>query len=97
MSTMRWSIGIKVATERVMTQEEVVDLADAVASSQGIATGIGTKSYGAQIVVLAASREGAIAKGKETFAAAVKEAGLPIHPIVEVQAISEAEDAGPGY
>lgn len=89
---IRWSVGIETAGDRVMTQQEVVDLADAVATSSGIATGIGTKRYGAQIVVFADTREEAIEKGKEEFAEAVQEAGLPPFPIVRVEAISEDED-----
>lgn len=76
-----------------MKLEEVVELADAVATSSGIATGIGTDRYGAQVVVFADDRESAIEKGKETFANAVAKAGLPVFPIVRVEAISEDEDA----
>jgi hypothetical protein len=43
--------------EQVLTREEIVELADAVAASGGIATGIGTNRYGAQIVVQAGSRD----------------------------------------
>ena len=35
--------------DRVMTREEIVELADAVAASSGIASGIGTTGYGAQM------------------------------------------------
>lgn len=89
---VRWSVGIEVAADRVMTQEEIVELADVVASDEGIAAGIGTTRYGAQIVVFADSRERAVEKGKEQFAAAVQEAGLPVYPIVRVEATSEDED-----
>lgn len=89
---VRWSVGIEVAADRVMTQEEIVELADVVASHEGIATGIGTMRYGAQIVVFADSRERAVEQGKERFAAAVEEAGLPVYPIVRVEATSEDED-----
>ena len=41
---MRWSVGIEVEGDRVLSREEVVELADAVAATDGIATGIGTKS-----------------------------------------------------
>lgn len=90
---IRWSVGIKTAGDRVMKQEEVVELADAVAPVGGIATGIGTNNYGAQIVVFADSRDEAIEKGKEQFAEAVEKAGLPVFPIVQVEAVSEDEDA----
>ena len=48
---MRWSVGIEVEGDHVLTREEVVELADAVAASGGIATGIGTSRYGAQLIV----------------------------------------------
>ena len=75
-----------------MQREEVVELADAVAPMDGIATGIGTNRYGAQVIVFADSREDAIKRGKEHFANAVQKAGLPIYPIVRVEATSEDED-----
>ncbi len=90
---MRWSVGIEAEGDRIMKLEEVVELADAVAPISGIATGIGTNRYGAQVVVFADNREDAIAKGKEHFASAVQKAGLPAYPIVRVEAISEDEDA----
>ncbi len=90
---IKWSVGIKTAGDRIMKQEEVVELADAVAPIGGIATGIGTNNYGAQIVVFADTRDEAIEKGKEQFAEAVEKAGLPVFPIVHVEAVSEDEDA----
>ncbi|MGH4012867.1 MAG: hypothetical protein ACRDSL_02790 [Pseudonocardiaceae bacterium] len=90
---IRWSVGIEAEGDRIMKPEEVVELADAVATHSGIATGIGTNRYGAQVVVFADDRESAIEKGKETFANAVAKAGLPVFPIVRAEAISEDEDA----
>lgn len=89
---MRWSVGIEAEGDRLMKVEEVVELADAVATSSGIATGIGTNRYGAQVVVFADDRESAIEKGKEKFAQAVEKAGLPVFPIVRVEAMNEDED-----
>ena len=89
---IRWSVGIEVQGDRVMKLEEVVELADAVAPMNGIATGIGTNRYGAQVIVFADNREDAIARGKEHFASAVEKAGLPVYPIVRVEATSEDED-----
>ena len=89
---MRWSVGIEAEGDRIMKLEEVVELADAVAPISGIATGIGTNRYGAQMVVFADGREEAIKKGKEHFADAVQKAGLPVFPIVRVEAVSEEED-----
>jgi len=89
---IRWSVGIEAQGDRVMKLEEVVELADAVAPMNGIATGIGTNRYGAQVIVFADNREDAIAKGKEHFASAVQKAGLAVYPIVRVEATSEDED-----
>lgn len=89
---MWWSVGIEAEGERILSREEIVELADAVASSKGIATGIGTSRYGAQLVVEADSRDDAIALATETFLAAAATAGLPSAPVVRTEAISEAED-----
>ena len=90
---MRWSVGIEAEGDRVLTREEVVELADAVAVSGGIASGIGTSRYGAQLIVVAASREAAIEKATEEFTAAAARAGLPAAPVVRTEAISENEAA----
>lgn len=90
---IRWSVGIEAEGDRVMELAEVVELADAVAPSGGIASGIGTTRYGAQLVVVADTREEAIEKGRAEFAAAVRTAGLPVYPVVRVEAVSEDEDA----
>lgn len=90
---MRWSVGIETEGDRVLSREEVVELADAVATSSGIATGIGTSRYGAQLLVQAGTRDEAITKATEEFVRAVATAGLPVYPIVRVEAISEDEDA----
>ncbi|HTU07575.1 MAG TPA: hypothetical protein VMG13_18630 [Trebonia sp.] len=90
---MRWSVGIEAEGDRVFTREEIVELADAVAGSSGIATGIGTTRYGAQLLVVADSRDDAIALTTGIFRAAAEKAGLPAAPIARTEAISEAEDA----
>ncbi|MQA13921.1 MAG: hypothetical protein GEV09_07005 [Pseudonocardiaceae bacterium] len=92
MTMIRWSVGIETAGDRTMELEEVVELADAVAPSGGIASGIGTNRYGAKVVVFADNRDQAIEKGKKEFADAVEKAGLPVFPIVRVEAVSEDED-----
>lgn len=89
---MRWSVGIQAEADRTLSREEVVELADAVAAYDGIATGIGSSRYGAQIVVLADSRDEAIKKATSQFAKAVEQARLPDGPIVATEAISEDED-----
>ena len=89
---MRWSVGIEAEGDRVLSREEVVELADAVAVHDGIATGIGTNRYGAQLIVEADSREEAIAKASLEFTRAAARAGLPAAPVVRTEAISEDED-----
>ncbi len=89
---MRWSVGIQAEGDRVLTREEIVELADAVAVYDGIATGIGTSRYGAQLVVQAGSREEAIEQATRQFAKAAAQAGLPEGPVVRAEAISEAEE-----
>jgi hypothetical protein len=88
----RWSVGIEAEGDQVLSREQVVELADAVAASNGIATGIGSTRYGAQLVVDAPTREAAIAEATEQFAAAAAAAGLPAAPVVRTEAISEQED-----
>ena len=90
---MRWSVGIEAEGDRVFSREEIVELADAVADSHGVATGIGTDRYGAQLLVVADSRDDAIAVATGVFRAAAEKAGLPAAPIVRTEAISEAEEA----
>ncbi len=89
---MRWSVGIEAQGDRVFTREEIVELADAVAASSGVATGIGTNRYGAQMLVVADSREDALAAATELFTAAASTAGLPAAPIVRAEAVSETEE-----
>ena len=91
---MRWSVGIEAQGDRVLSREEVVELADAVAASSGIATGIGTNRYGAQLLVDAGTRDEAIEKATAEFAGAVARAGLPVYPIVRVEAVGEHEESG---
>jgi hypothetical protein len=78
--------------DRVIELEEVVDLADAVAPSNGIATGMGTASYGAQIVVEADNGEQAVERAMAVFSEAVTRAGLPVWPIVDVETVAEDEE-----
>ncbi|TVZ06849.1 hypothetical protein EAS64_05740 [Trebonia kvetii] len=89
---MRWSVGIEAQGDRAFGREEIVELADAVAASDGIATGIGSDRYGAQLLVEAASRDEAIEAGTAIFKAAARTAGLPEAPVVRAEAISEEEE-----
>ena len=93
---VKWSVGIETQGDRVLSREEIVELADAVAASSGIATGIGTNRYGAQLLVEAGTRDEAIEKARAEFARAVAQAGLPVYPIVRVEAVGEDEDGGDG-
>jgi hypothetical protein len=88
---VRWSVGIQAEADRTLSREEVVELADAVAVYDGIATGIGSSRYGAQLVVDAESREEAIKKATSQFSKAVEQAKLPDGPIVRAEAVSEYE------
>jgi hypothetical protein len=94
-------VGIEAEGDRVLSREEVVELADAVAASSGIATGIGTNRYGAQLLVEAGTRDEAIEKARAEFGRAVAQAGLPVYPISRVEAVGEDEaddgDSGSGY
>jgi hypothetical protein len=90
---VRWSVGIEAEGDRVFTREEVVELADAVAAHSGVATGIGTSRYGAQLLVVADSRDDAIAVATGLFRDAAKTARLPAAPIVRAEAVSEEEEA----
>ena len=92
MEIVRWSVGIQAEADRTLSREEVVELADAVAAYDGIATGIGTSRYGAQLVVQAESREEAIRKATSQFTKAVEQARLPDGPIVRTEVVSEYED-----
>ena len=91
---MRWSVGIEAEGDQVLSREEVVELADAVAASGGIASGIGSKRYGATFMVQAGSRDEAVGKATEEFTRAVAQAGLPASPIVRVEAVGEHEAVG---
>jgi hypothetical protein len=89
---VRWSVNVVAEGDRVMGREEVVELADAVAASGGIASGIGTTRYGAQLIVDADDRDTAMKLATDEFVRAAAQAGLPPWPVTTVGAISEADD-----
>jgi hypothetical protein len=89
---VKWSVTLAAEGDRVMTREEIVELADAVAAYSGIASGIGTTRYGAQLSVEADSREDAVEKASAEFARAAERAGLPSWPIADVGVIGEDDD-----
>ena len=89
---MRYSISLHAEGDRELSLEEVVELADAVAGLEGIASGYGTMGYGAQIVVEAENSDAAVDKALEQFAAAVAKTSLPEWPVVKAESISEDDD-----
>lgn len=89
---MRWSVSLIAEGDRAVTHEEILALADAVALHQGIASGLGTSSYGVQVVVDAADRDGALAQGSQVLRAAATAVGLPAWEIARAEAVSEAEE-----
>ena len=88
---MRWSVAVVAQGDRVLTREEIVELADAVATSSGIASGIGTTSYGAQLLVQAENRDEAVARATAVLARAASCAGLPQWPVRCTEAVTEQE------
>ena len=92
---MRWSVGVSCDGDEVMTHEQILELADAVAVHGGVASGIGQKRYGAQMIVDADNRTLAEVRAKQAFTDAAREAGLPEWPISSCEALSEEEDFEP--
>ena len=92
---MQWSVSVVAEGDRVLTLDEIVALADAVAPLGGIASGIGTTSYGAQVVVDAVTGDEAIEAAVPAFRRAADEAGLPPWPITRADALSELDDLEP--
>lgn len=89
---MRWSVTVVAEGDRVMTREEIVELADAVAAHEGIASGIGTMRYGAQVVVEANTGEAAAEAGAACLREAAAQAGLPPWPVARAEVIGEDDD-----
>jgi hypothetical protein len=93
---MQWSVSVVAEGDRALTIDEIVALADAVAPMGGIASGIGTTSYGAQLVVDASTADEAIDAAVPAFRRAAEEAGLPAWPVARADALSELDDLEPG-
>ncbi len=72
--------------------DEVVELADAVAASDGIASGMGTYGYGVQVVVEADDSGHAVELAMAVLAGAVEKSGLPSWPVVTMETIAEDEE-----
>ena len=89
---MKFSVSLVADGDREMTIDEIVELADAVATYGGIASGIGSTSYGAQIVVEAPTSDEAVEVAIAEFIQAAKRAGLPDWPVARVETIAEETD-----
>ena len=89
---MRYSVSLQAEGDREITLEEVVELADAVAPLNGIASGFGTFGYGAQIVVEADNSDAAVDLALQQFAQAVSATSLPVWPVVHAESVSEDDD-----
>ncbi len=89
---MRYSISLQAEGDREMTLEEIVELADAVAPLEGIASGMGTMGYGAQIVVEAENSDVAVEVALERFNEVIARTSLPQWPVVRAESLAEDDD-----
>lgn len=89
---MRWSISVRADGDRNLEREEIVALADAVAEWEGIASGIGARSYAAQIVVEAPDSDAAVDLAISRFTDAAASAGLPPWPVSWAESVSEESE-----
>jgi hypothetical protein len=89
---MNFSISIVAEGDREITLDEVVELADAVAMLKGVASGAGSFSYGAQIVVDAPNSDEAVDLAIPLFIDAARRAGLPEWPVTRAETISEIDE-----
>jgi len=85
-------VSLRAEGDRVLSLEEIVALADAVAPMGGIASGMGTTTYGAQLVVDAGSAEEAVKLAVPAFEEAAALANLPAWPLMDVNVLSEDEE-----
>jgi hypothetical protein len=89
---MRWSVSLVAEGDRLIELEEVVELADAVAPSNGVATGMGTASYGARIEVEADDSDRAVEIAMEVFLDAARRAGLPPWPVTRAETMGDDDE-----
>ena len=89
---MRWSVSLRAEGDRVLVVEEIVALADAVAPMGGIASGIGTMTYGAQLIIDAESADEAVNLAVPAFEEAVALAGLPAWPLTGAEVVGEFDE-----
>lgn len=91
---MKYSVSVVAEGDREIELAEVVELADAVAHLGGIASGAGSSSYGAQIVVEARNSDEAVDIAIPMFVEAARRAGMPDWPVARAETISEDDDMG---
>lgn len=89
---MRYSVSIVAEGDREIRLDEVVELADAVAVLQGIASGAGSMAYGAQIVVEAENSDLAVDAAIPLFLDAARRAGMPEWPVTRAETIGEIDE-----
>ena len=89
---MKWSVSVLAEGDREVGLAEIVGLADAVAGMGGIASGVGSMSYGAQLLVEAPSADAAVEIAIPSFIDAAARAGLPSWPVTRAEAISEDDE-----
>jgi hypothetical protein len=87
-----WSVSFRAEGDRVLELDEIVALADAVASMGGVASGIGTMTYGAQIAIEADTADDAVKLALPAFEAAAAQAQLPSWPVTTAEVIGEDEE-----
>ncbi len=92
MTDVTWSVTIEASGDRPLGREEIVELADAVIAYNGVASGIGSVTYGVQILVDAPTRDEAAERAREIFASVVAKAGLPAWPISRLEPMSEHDE-----
>ena len=90
--SLKWSVSLQAEGDRTLELDEIVELADAVAPMGGIASGIGTMAYGAQITIEADSADEAVDLAVVAFESAAAQAGLPPWPITHTEVIGEDEE-----
>ena len=89
---MLWSVSMQAAGDRPLTHEEIVELADAVAPAQGVASGIGRRRTAPSSSSRPTDRDEAIALGQRALRRAAATAGLPAWPVSAVGRDLRGED-----
>lgn len=93
---MQFSVSLVAEGDRVIRLDEVVELADAVAALGGVASGVGSMSYGVQIVVEADHPDTAVELAIPLFVGAARRAGLPEWPVTRAETISAVDELAEG-